>query len=37
MDEGLILEAGPPDDVLVNPQHPPTRRFLRQVEREAVA
>jgi His/Glu/Gln/Arg/opine family amino acid ABC transporter permease subunit len=37
MDEGLILEAGPPDDVLVNPQHPRTRRFLRQVEREAVA
>jgi polar amino acid transport system permease protein len=33
MDEGRILEAGPPGQVLVDPQHPRTRRFLRQVER----
>ena len=33
MDEGLILEAGSPADVLVSPRHPRMRRFLRQVER----
>jgi polar amino acid transport system permease protein len=37
MDEGLILEAGRPEDVLGNPQHPRTRRFLREVKREAAA
>jgi polar amino acid transport system permease protein len=33
MDEGLILESGSPAEVLVEPRHPRTRRFLRQVER----
>jgi polar amino acid transport system permease protein len=37
MDEGLILEAGSPDEVLGNPRHPRTRRFLHQVEREVAA
>ena len=34
MDDGLILESGPPEQVLGDPQHARTRRFLRQVERD---
>jgi polar amino acid transport system ATP-binding protein len=32
MDEGLIVEAGAPDDVLGNPREERTRRFLHEVE-----
>jgi len=28
MDEGLVLEDGSPEDVLVNPKHERTRAFL---------
>ncbi|WP_410016108.1 amino acid ABC transporter ATP-binding protein [Sodalis sp. C49] len=28
MDQGVVVEEGPPQDVLVNPQHPRTRAFL---------
>jgi polar amino acid transport system ATP-binding protein len=28
MDRGVVVEAGPPGDVLVAPQHPRTRAFL---------
>ena len=31
IDEGVILEQGPPDRVLDDPQHERTRRFLEQV------
>ncbi|MGQ0831225.1 MAG: amino acid ABC transporter ATP-binding protein [Microthrixaceae bacterium] len=31
MDGGVIVEQGPPDQVLVHPQHERTQRFLRQV------
>jgi polar amino acid transport system ATP-binding protein len=31
MDEGLIVEEGPPDQVIGNPQHPRTREFLARV------
>lgn len=31
MDEGVILEQGPPRDVLANPQHPRAREFLSRV------
>ncbi len=31
MDHGLLLEQGPPDQVLVNPQHPRTADFLSRV------
>jgi polar amino acid transport system permease protein len=34
MDDGMILEAGRPEEVIGNPQHPRTQRFLRQVERQ---
>ena len=34
MDEGQIVEEGPPDAVLGNPQQERTQRFLRMVERE---
>jgi polar amino acid transport system permease protein len=35
MDEGHIVEQGPPQDVLDNPQHERTQRFLRMVEPQA--
>jgi polar amino acid transport system ATP-binding protein len=31
MDEGVVVEAGPPDDLLANPQHRRTRSFLAKV------
>jgi polar amino acid transport system ATP-binding protein len=31
MDEGVIVEDGPPDDVLLNPQHQRTQKFLQAV------
>ena len=37
MDEGRVVEQGRPESVIDNPQHERTRRFLRLVEREAVA
>ena len=34
MDEGQIVEEGPPAEVLDNPKHDRTRRFLQLVERD---
>src|SRR5512144_1173196 len=31
MDEGVVVEAGPPRDVLANPRHPRTQAFLSKV------
>jgi polar amino acid transport system ATP-binding protein len=31
MDEGVVVESGPPEEVLNNPQNPRTREFLRRV------
>jgi polar amino acid transport system ATP-binding protein len=31
MDEGVVVEDGPPDDVLLRPQHERTQRFLQAV------
>jgi polar amino acid transport system ATP-binding protein len=31
MDEGVIVESGPPDHVLSNPEHPRTKEFLARV------
>jgi len=31
MDEGRIIEAGPPDRIFDNPQSPRLRRFLSEV------
>ncbi len=31
MDEGVIVESGPPNDVLVNPSHVRTRQFLARI------
>ena len=35
MDEGRVIEQGPPEDVLDHPKHERTQRFLRMVGREA--
>lgn len=35
MDDGLIVEQGPPDAVLSYPKHERTQRFLRMVDRQA--
>jgi polar amino acid transport system permease protein len=35
MDEGQVIEEGPPDEVLDHPKHERTQRFLRMVERQA--
>ena len=37
MDEGRVVEQGPPEAVIDNPKHERTRRFLRMVEQEEVA
>ena len=37
MDEGRVIEQGPPEAVIDNPKHERTRRFLRMVEQEEVA
>ncbi len=37
MDEGRIIEQGPPEDVIDHPQHERTRRFLRMVGQAEVA
>lgn len=37
MDEGRVIEQGPPESVIDDPQHERTRRFLRLVERGPVA
>ena len=34
LDDGLIVEEGPPSEVLVDPQEPPTKEFLRLVLEE---
>jgi polar amino acid transport system ATP-binding protein len=34
MDEGVVVEDGPPDQVLVDPEHERTRHFLRMVLEE---
>jgi polar amino acid transport system ATP-binding protein len=31
MDEGVVVEDGPPDEVLLNPQHERTKKFLEAV------
>ncbi|HEY6377630.1 MAG TPA: ATP-binding cassette domain-containing protein, partial [Candidatus Dormibacteraeota bacterium] len=31
MDEGVVVEAGPPREVLINPQHQRTKSFLSKV------
>ncbi len=31
MDDGVVVESGSPDDVLVNPQHERTKTFLSKV------
>ncbi|WP_020186555.1 amino acid ABC transporter permease/ATP-binding protein [Methylopila sp. 73B] len=37
MDEGVVVEQGPPSDVIDNPSHERTKRFLRVVERSETA
>jgi len=34
MDGGVIVEDGPPEQVLLNPQHERTKRFLRAIDAE---
>jgi len=34
MDQGVIIESGPPNKVLVEPEHPRTRDFLRSIINE---
>jgi polar amino acid transport system permease protein len=34
MDGGLIVEQGPPEDVLDHPKQERTQRFLRMVEQQ---
>ena len=31
LDDGVILEEGPPDRIFTDPQHPRTRRFLQRI------
>jgi polar amino acid transport system ATP-binding protein len=31
LDEGMIVEQGPPEQVLGDPQHPRTQRFLQRI------
>ena len=37
MDQGVVVEEGPPNDVLLNPKEERTRTFLRRVKQEAEA
>jgi polar amino acid transport system ATP-binding protein len=37
MDQGVVVEEGPPNDVLLNPREERTRNFLRRVKAEAEA
>ena len=37
MDQGVVVEEGAPDDVLLNPREERTRTFLRRVKHEAEA
>jgi ABC-type histidine transport system ATPase subunit len=32
MDDGVIAEQGPPEQVLKNPRHPRTQQFLSRVQ-----
>jgi polar amino acid transport system permease protein len=34
MDGGRVIEQGPPEEVIDNPKHERTRRFLRMVEQD---
>ena len=34
MDAGVVVEEGPPSEVLVEPRHERTRRFLKIVEQD---
>jgi polar amino acid transport system ATP-binding protein len=31
LDDGVILEEGPPDRIFTDPQHPRTRQFLQRI------
>jgi polar amino acid transport system ATP-binding protein len=35
MDQGVVVEQGPPNEVLLNPQEERTKSFLRRVKHEA--
>ena len=37
MDQGVVVEEGPPNEVLLNPQEERTKTFLRRVKQEAEA
>ena len=37
MDQGVVVEEGPPNEVLLNPQEERTRSFLRRVKHDAEA
>lgn len=37
MDQGVVVEEGPPNDVLLNPKEERTKTFLRRVKQEAEA
>jgi ABC-type glutathione transport system ATPase component len=34
MDDGVVVEQGPPSDVLDRPSHERTRRFLQMVDQQ---
>jgi polar amino acid transport system permease protein len=37
MDEGVVVEQGPPSEVLDRPRHERTRRFLQMVDQQSPA
>ena len=37
MDQGVVVEEGPPNDVLLNPKEERTKTFLTRVKAEAEA